>query len=54
MNKPTYCYCRKCGEPVTWFNYRNVWQKGQIMEREHVNCDAPDILAFRAKRLAKV
>lgn len=48
-DKPTYCYCSKCGEPVTWFNYQNTWVKGKIVAREHINCDSPDILRFKAK-----
>lgn len=43
-NEPTYCYCRKCGKPVTWFNYKNIWEGGQIIAREHTNCQARDIL----------
>jgi len=49
-DRPTYCPCLKCGEPVTWFNYRNIWQDGEIVDREHIDCNAPDILEFKAKR----
>ncbi len=50
MNKneqPTYCYCKKCGEPVTWFNYQNIWKDSKIVAREHTNCQAPDIIAYK-------
>ena len=39
--------CRKCGEPVTWFNYQNIWEGGKIVAREHTNCEALDILAYK-------
>ena len=50
--KPTYCYCRKCGEPCTWFNYQNIWEAGEIVAREHTNCEAPGVLAYKEKREA--
>ena len=30
--------CRKCGKPVTWFNYTNIWECGKIVTREHQDC----------------
>ena len=30
--------CAKCGQPVTWFNYHNIWQDGRIVGREHIRC----------------
>ena len=49
--KSNHVLCTKCGEPVTWFNFRNIWEYGVIASREHVNCNASDILAYNAKRL---
>jgi len=46
-NKPTYCYCTECGEPVTWFNYVNVWEEGKLAGRKHFNCNAPEIIAYK-------
>lgn len=43
----TRCYCRKCGEPVTWFNYQNIWEGGKITGRKHINCNSPDILHYK-------
>ena len=43
------CYCQKCGEPVTWFNYQNIWENGGIIARKHINCQAPDILEYKKK-----
>ena len=51
MVTTNYCYCRKCGEPVTWFNFQNIWEGGRIIAREHTNCNAIDILEFKDKRL---
>ncbi len=44
---PNYRYCKKCGKPVTWFNYENIWEAGKIVAHQHTNCNAPDILNYQ-------
>lgn len=30
--------CDKCNQPVTWFNFKNIWRDGKIVNRQHLRC----------------
>ena len=47
---PNYRYCRKCGEPCTWFNYKIIREEGEYKGHEHINCEAPDIIKYKERR----
>ena len=43
-NEPNIVLCRKCGKPITWFNYNHIYEGGVIVASEHVNCDSANPL----------